>query len=131
MAEPSAGESKRPYKTMDEAGNDRLAESFLAKRGLSVYFRTVSEFFAEKLKDEVAGDGGEERYGQVGGGDDVAKCCEQGLAVAGRCGKLTHQKVCVEEEDDERDSDEGASQGAESAVGGRIGGHGSIVTAAA
>ena len=73
------------------------------------------ELFAHGFEDDVADEGAEEGYGEVGWGDDVREGVGEGAGVGG-AGELAHEEVGVEEEDDEGHLDGGAGEGEQEAV---------------
>jgi len=68
----------------------------------------VLKHLAQRFKDHIADQSGDESDEEVGACNDVVEGEGQGLAVPAGNGKLTHQQIGIEEKDDERNLDDGA-----------------------
>ena len=83
---------------VDESGRDALHNQSL-------------ELLAQELDDAVAGERRNDPYGEIPWREDVEKGGRKRLALPGASVKFPHQKVGIEEEDDEADLNGSAQKG--------------------
>ena len=78
------------------------------------------EFLAEKLKDNVADEAGDDGNHEICSRENIVECEGQGLSVSVRVSEFAHQEIGVEKEDDEADFNDGPPKRGQLSVVARI-----------
>ena len=86
------------------------------------------EFLSQMLKHDVADEGGDERDNEVRHGQDVVECVSQRFSLTVGDGEFAHEKVGIEEKNDECDFDDGSPDGAARPGSISVVVHGRIIT---